>query len=71
VATLLAAVNALGANQRELAEGQRQLRSDVAALKDDLAGVENTLADTNARVRSMEEGQAEIKDLLARALDSK
>lgn len=68
---VLAAVNALGANQRELAEGQRQLNSDVAALINVVAGVENTLADTNARVRSMEKGQAEIKDLLIRALDSK
>jgi len=66
----LAAVNALGANQRELAEGQRRLNSDVAALINVVAGVENTLIDTNARVRSMEKGQAEIKDLLIRALDT-
>lgn len=59
---VLAAVNALGANQRELAEGQRQLRADVD-------GIKSTLADTNARVRSLEDGQAEIKDLLIRALD--
>ncbi len=65
---VLAAVNALGANQRELAEGQRQLRTDVAEIKTDVGGVKNTLADTNARVRSLEEGQAEIKDLLFRAL---
>ena len=64
-------VNALGANQRELAEGQRHLKSDVAALTDDVAGVKSTIGDTNARVRSLEEGQAEIKDLLIRALDGK
>ena len=52
---VLAAVNAPGANQREHA-----LR---------LASVETKLDDTNARVRSIEEGQAEIKDLLIRALD--
>ena len=68
---VLAAVNALGANQRELADGQRQLRSDVAILKDNVTEVKSAIADTNARVRSLEEGQAEIKDLLIRALDSK
>lgn len=59
---VLAAVNALGSNQRDIALSQRELRNDVADVK-------NTLSDTNARVRSLEEGQAEIKDLLVRALD--
>ena len=59
---VLTAVNALGANQRE-----HSLRlAAVEAKVDDLGG---QMADTNARVRSLEEGQAEIKDLLIRALD--
>lgn len=66
---VLAAVNALGSNQREIALGQRQLSADVADARTDIAGVSNILSDTNARVRSLEEGQAEIKDLLVRALD--
>ena len=52
---VLTAVNALGANQRD-----HSLR---------LAAVETKVEDTNARVRSLEEGQAEIKELLIRALD--
>lgn len=52
---VLTAVRALGANQREYAA--RLIR------------VEGTLDDTNARVRSLEDGQSEIKDLLIRALD--
>lgn len=63
---LIEATKALGANQRELAEGQRELKegqrelkSEVASLKDELSG----------RVRSLEDGQAELKDLLIRALD--
>jgi len=35
-----------------------------------LVRLETKTDDTNARVRSMEEGQAEIKDLLIRALDT-
>lgn len=66
---VLAAINALGSNQRELALGQRQLSADVAEVRRDVASVKNTLSDTNAHVRSLEEGQAEIKDLLVRALD--
>jgi hypothetical protein len=59
---VLAAVNALGANQREIALTVREhtARLDRVAAKVD---------DTNVRVRSLEEGQAEIKDLLVRALD--
>lgn len=52
---VLAAVNALGANQREHAEQLRALSTQGA--------------DTNARVRSLEDNFAEVKDLLVRALD--
>lgn len=66
---VLAAVNALGANQRELAATVR----DHTARLDRVEGKVDLLAaksdDTNARVRSLEEGQSEIKDLLIRALD--
>lgn len=59
---VLAAVNALGENQRDLAVTVREQgqRFHLLVTKVD---------DTNARVRSIEEGQAEIKDLLVAALD--
>ncbi|WP_301122507.1 hypothetical protein [Mycolicibacterium fortuitum] len=58
------ATKALGANQRDHADRLSGLDSkiDQLATKSD---------DTNARVRSLEEGQAEIKDLLLRALDDR
>ncbi|MDT5276651.1 MAG: hypothetical protein QOG95_3583 [Mycobacterium sp.] len=66
---VLAAVNALGANQREIATTVR----DHTARLDHIEGKVDLLAttsdDTNGRARSLEEGQAEIKDLLIRALD--
>jgi hypothetical protein len=59
---VLAAVNALGTNQREMALDMRVVKADVAELK-------SGLGDTNARVRSLEDGVADIKDLLVEALD--
>ena len=59
---VLAAINALGANQRD--HSQR-----LAAVESKVDGLGDQVADTNARVRSLEEGQAEIKDLLIRALE--
>ena len=59
---VLAAVNALGANQREMAETQREM-----------AGTQREqgrqLIDTNARIRSLEETTSEIKELLVKALE--
>jgi len=56
---VLTAVSALGANQREhslhLAAVESEMRTGFA--------------DTTARIRSLEDGQAEIKDLLIQALD--
>lgn len=52
---VLTAVNALGENQREHSSQLRELTR-----KQD---------DTNARVRSIEDNLAEVKDLLVRALD--
>jgi hypothetical protein len=59
---VLAAVNALGANQREFAHrvGRVETRLDT---------VESKLDDTNARVRSLEDTTSEIKELLIRALE--
>ncbi|HOB49919.1 MAG TPA: hypothetical protein PKK01_11480 [Mycobacterium sp.] len=59
---MLTAINALGVNQREYAERVNTVGSA-------LSHVDATLADTNALVRSLEDGQAEIRDLLIRALD--
>lgn len=66
---VLAAVNALGANQREIATTVREhtARLDRVEGKVDLLTTKSD--DTNARARSLEAGQAEIKDLLIRALD--
>lgn len=66
---VLAAVNALGVNQRDMAltlrDHSRQLDDHTQRLE--RLGVKTD--DTNARVRSLEEGVAEIKDLLIQALD--
>lgn len=61
---VLAAINALGTNQR----GHAEQLSGVNSKVDQLATKSD---DTNARVRSLEEGQAEILDLLVRALDDR
>ena len=58
----MTAINALGVNQRVYAER-------VKTVGGALSHVDATLADTNALVRSLEDGQAEIRDLLIRALD--
>lgn len=64
-----AAVNALGANQREQAErlGRVETRLDTVEVR--LTRVESTLDDTNTRVRSLEDTTTEIKELLVRALE--
>ena len=59
---VLAAINALGANQRDLT-------TRVGEVESRLGTVEATAQDTNIRVRSLEDGMAEMKDLLVRALD--
>jgi hypothetical protein len=59
---VLAAVNALGVNQREQAERLGRVESDVVDMKVELT-------DTNTRVRSLEDTSSEIKELLIRALD--
>lgn len=59
---VLAAINALGANQREHATQLRTLSQQQGKLAEQLT-------DTNTRVRSIEDNMAEIKDLIVRALD--
>lgn len=59
---VLAAVNALGANQREQAEQLRNVNTRLTSIE----GRTQTIDD---RTRSMEENLAEVKDLLVRALD--
>ena len=59
---VLAAVNALGANQREMVETQREHGTRLSA-------VYSKVDDTNTRVRSLEETTVEIKELLVRALE--
>ena len=56
---VLASMNALAANQREHAEGLVALRNETRRGHEDLS----------ARIRSLEDNHAEIKDLLIRALD--
>lgn len=95
---VLSAVNALGANQREMAESQRgmrsdvtglkadsaglkidvgalksdvaELRTDVAELRTDVAGLTVSITENSTRLRSLEDGMAEVRDLLVRALDT-
>jgi hypothetical protein len=65
---VLAAVNALGANQREHAIGLGTLKTGLATVKTELATVKTGLADfrteTRATFRSVDEQLAEIKDLI-------
>lgn len=59
---VLAAVNALGENEREHTDQVRQIADGQRQLADGQR-------DTNARARSMEESLAGMRDLLVRALD--
>jgi hypothetical protein len=59
---VLAAVNVLGANQREIAITLADHTRDLAELK-------GGQAELRTGWRSLEENVAEIKDLLVRALD--
>jgi hypothetical protein len=65
---VLAAVNALGANQREHALGLAAVTADLAAVKKDLGVVKTELGDfrreTRSTFRSVDEQLAEIKDLI-------
>jgi hypothetical protein len=58
---VLAAVNALGANQRDQALGLAAVKADLAAVKVDLADFRQ---ETRGSLRSVDEQLAEIKDLI-------
>ena len=58
---VLAAINALAANQREHALGLVAVKTDVAAVKTDL---DDFRQETRATFRSVDEQLAEIKDLI-------
>lgn len=58
---VLAAVNALGANQREHALGLAEVSSEVAELKVEFT---NFRQETRATYRSVDEQLVEIKDLI-------
>ena len=65
---VLAAVNALGANQREHSLGVATLGTQVTALNTRITALETRVDDgfhlTEARLRSLDEHLAEIKDLI-------
>ena len=65
---MLAAVNALGANQREHGLRLTTVETDLVEVKTRLGRVETGLADfrqeTQGRFRSVDEQLAEIKDLI-------
>lgn len=67
----LAAVNALGRNHREHSERLGDVGSRLGEVESRLGRVESKLDDTNARVRSIEENVAEVKDLLVRSLGNR
>ena len=58
---VLAAVNALGANQREHALGLAAVKTDLVTVKTELADFRK---ETRATFRSVDEQLAEIKDLI-------
>lgn len=66
----LAAVNSLHADQQQLTRDHDQLKHDVAELKSSVGSLRSDLADTASRVRSLQDGQAEIKAALIRAVAS-
>jgi len=64
---VLAAVNALGVNQRDMNETLRDHGRRLETVEVRLTRVESKLDDTNTRVRSLEETTGEIKELLIRS----
>jgi hypothetical protein len=65
---VLAAINALGANQRDHALDLAAVKTDVAAVKTDVAVLKTEVTDfrteTRANFRSVDEHLAEIRDLI-------
>lgn len=71
---VLAAVNALGANQRDQSLAIRDLTADVNELKSDVNELRTGVADVTSELRgfrrSTEEHLAELKDLVVGLRDS-
>ena len=67
--TVLAAVNALGVNQRDTNDTLREHGRRLGNVEARLGSVESKLDDTNTRVRSLEDTTSEVKELLIRALE--
>jgi hypothetical protein len=65
---VLAAVNALGANQREHSLGLTEVKTELAQVTSELAGFKIEFGDfrqeTRATFRSVDEQLADIKDLI-------
>lgn len=66
---VLAAINALGANQRDHVEQLRTVSDNQDALAQQQDAMTQQQSETHIRVRSIEDNLAEVKDLLVRALD--
>lgn len=68
---VLAAINALGANHRDHSTRVAAVESRLEAVETRLGTVESTLREHTGYLRSLDENQAEIKELLVRALSDK
>ena len=66
---VLAAVNALGVNQRDTNDTLREHGRRLGNVEARLGSVESKLDDTNTRVRSLADTTSEVKELLIRALE--
>jgi hypothetical protein len=58
---VLAAINALGANQLDTATAARLVQSDVVHVRTDVAGFKPDAAELRSRQRSLEDQFAEVK----------
>lgn len=66
-----AAVNALGVNQREYSERLSAVESCLDRVAGRLGTVDGVLGEHTGYLRSLDKGQAEVKDLLIRALGNR
>jgi septal ring factor EnvC (AmiA/AmiB activator) len=65
---VLAAINALGENQRVHSDRVEAVEARLGSVETRLGSVESKLDDTGTRVRAIEDNLAEVKVLLVRAL---
>ena len=66
---VLAVITTLGKGQRAQSEHIEAVEARLDAVEITLGSVETKLDDTGARVRSIEDNLAEVRDLLVQALD--